>query len=61
MHRDKLRMQWREQDSIIHLEPILPLDLRTIKERGEFLLAKNSSDQEVFIRLDKIINFTLVD
>lgn len=57
MHRDSLRMQWRESGNIIHLEPIQPYDLQTIKNQGEFLYAKDSEDRELAIRLDRIIHF----
>jgi Rho-binding antiterminator len=57
MHRDVLRMQWRETDTVIHIEPIRPYDLQTIKASGEYLLARDSEGRQVKIRLDRIIKF----
>jgi len=57
MHKDSLRMQWRESDIIIHIEPIQPYDLQTIRNSGEFLVARDVKGSDVKIRLDRIIGF----
>jgi len=57
MHRDSLRMQWRESDTVIHVEPVQPYDLQTIKDSGEFLFARDGVGKDVRIRLDRIIGF----
>ena len=51
MHRDSLRMQWRD------VEPVQPYDLQTIKDSGEFLFARDGTGKDVKIRLDRIIGF----
>lgn len=61
MHRDTLRMQWRGTDMVIHIEPIQPFDLQTIKDRGEYLFASTSEAQDLNIRLDRIIKFEKVE
>lgn len=57
MHKDSLRMQWRESDTIIHVEPVEPYDLQTIKDNGEFIFVRNGAGIDVKIRLDRIIRF----
>lgn len=57
MHKDSLRMQWRESDTIIHVEPVEPYDLQTIKDNGEFIFVRNAEGKDVKIRLDRIIRF----
>jgi Rho-binding antiterminator len=57
MHRDTLRMQWRENDTVIHVEPLWPSDLKTVKNSGEFLIARDTKGRRLRIRLDRIIGF----
>jgi Rho-binding antiterminator len=57
MHCDVLRMQWREDENIIHVEAIWPYDLKTVKDSGEFLIARDSKGNGLKIRLDRIIGF----
>lgn len=57
MHRDTLRMQWRGTGTVIHIEPVQPYNLQSIKQSGEYLFARDTQGQELKIRLDRIINF----
>ncbi|MBD3671668.1 MAG: transcriptional antiterminator, Rof [Gammaproteobacteria bacterium] len=57
MHGDCLRMTWRGNANIDHMDTIKPLDLKAVRESGEFLHACDSSDSPIKIRLDRILHF----
>lgn len=54
MHRQRLRVAWRDQDGVCHLETLLPLDLQT-REHAEYLLARTAAGQTLEVRLDWIV------
>lgn len=53
MHRQRLRLSWREPDDSLHVETILPTDLRT-REGEEFLIVTGQDGTTREIRLDRI-------
>jgi len=54
MHHQKLRLAWCEADGTVHLEKVLPVDLKT-REHTEYLKIRNMTDQNLEIRLDWVI------
>jgi hypothetical protein len=54
MHRSLLQLRWEMEDGSITSDQLLPIDLTTRKQ-GEFLLARTPQQQEIEIRLDKIL------
>jgi len=54
MHRQRLRVVWRSGDGIVHMEMLLPIDLRT-RDHAEYLLARRQTGEELEMRLDQII------
>ena len=53
MHRQRLRIRWRDADDVTHVEILLPRDLQT-RHGEEFLIAENSAGKPLEIRLDRI-------
>jgi len=54
MHRSRLQVSWRDTQGSVHLEVLLPVDLRT-RNGEEFLVAVDSLGTEREIRLDRIL------
>lgn len=55
LRRRRLLLNWRDADGVVHLEPLLPVDLRTEKT-GEFLIARHADGTARSIRLDTILH-----
>jgi Rho-binding antiterminator len=53
LHRRRLRLRWTD-DNIIHEEIVTPIDLNTL-EHEEFLICRTQQEQEVRVRLDRIL------
>lgn len=57
MRHQRLRMRWRDDDGIDHLEIVRPADLET--RRGEeFLIAHTVGGERLRVRLDHILQAT---
>lgn len=54
MHRQRLRVVWRCSDGMVHMEILLPIDLRT-RDHAEYLLAGRQTGEELEMRLDQIV------
>ena len=54
LHRQRLRVAWRNQDGTAHLEVLLPTDLNT-RNHAEFMLARTTTGGVLELRLDQII------
>lgn len=54
MHRERLRMHWRDEQGTDHLETLRPTDLQT-HEHQEFMYAVTDAGDERCIRLDRIL------
>lgn len=53
LHRQRLRITWRDEAGVVHVELLMPRDLRT--ERGEeFLVAEKADGSVIEFRLDHI-------
>lgn len=61
MHRQHLRVHWRDEHGADHLGVLLPLDLRTEPTKEEFLLARDIEGNALRIRLDRIVHGDAVD
>ena len=57
MRRQRLRMRWRSEDGIDHLEIVRPVDLETLRGE-EFLIAEASAGARLRVRLDHILQAT---
>ena len=55
MHHTRLRLGWRDAAGLIHVESLLPTDLRT-RRSAEYLVAASTTGRELEIRLDHIIS-----
>lgn len=55
MHRESLRIAWRDDQGHSHLSTITPTDLQT-KNHEEFLLATDQQGKALRIRLDRIVS-----
>jgi transcriptional antiterminator Rof (Rho-off) len=53
MHRESLKMTWKDETGQEHLGILRPLDLRT-RNKQEFLIAQLPQGDNVQIRLDMI-------
>lgn len=53
LRRWKLRIAWRDEAGLSHVEMLRPCDLQT-RHGEEFLIAENSSGEQLKIRLDQI-------
>lgn len=53
MHRQRLRVSWREPEGESHVEVLLPKDLCT-RDGEEFLIAQGAGGQRLELRLDYI-------
>lgn len=54
MHRQRLRIAWRDRDGDSHLENLLPINLNT-RNHAEYLLVRGQSGKVRELRLDRII------
>ena len=54
MHRQRLRVAWRDDDGQSHIDALYPINLHS-HNRAEFLLAKNRFGKILELRLDRII------
>ncbi|MGD8515207.1 MAG: Rho-binding antiterminator [Granulosicoccaceae bacterium] len=54
MHRQRLRLTWRDETGAQRVGVVSPVDLIT-RERVEYLLVKDEHGEQKQIRLDKII------
>ncbi len=59
MHRDRLRLGWRDPESNVHIGIVTPIDLRT-RNGAEFMIVTGQDDKTFVIRLDRIMHFTRV-
>jgi len=57
MHRDKLKLTWRDADGETCIDTITPTDLRT-RNSEEFLVVSGADGMEFEIRLDRIMRFS---
>lgn len=57
MHRDRIKLGWRDTAGANHLETVIPVDLRT-RSNEEFLVASVSDGTQLEIRLDRITHFS---
>jgi Rho-binding antiterminator len=55
MHRDKLKLTWRDADGKTCSDTITPTDLRT-RNSKEFLVVSDADGMEREIRLDRILH-----
>jgi len=54
MHRDRLRLRWRDDAGQAHVETVLPEDLET-RAGEEFLVAHSLDGSPRRLRLDRIL------
>jgi Rho-binding antiterminator len=54
MHKQGLRVAWRDPDGARHLERLLPIDLQT-RDHAEYLIATTANGTLTEIRLDRIL------
>ncbi len=54
MHRDTLRLHWRDDSGLDHIDRVIPQDLLT-RNHCEYLIAENSEGKALTIRLDRIL------
>ncbi len=56
MHREILRLHWRDETGMDHIDRVIPLDLQT-RDHCEYLQARDCADNSrLEIRLDRIIS-----
>ena len=55
MRKTPLSLSWRDEQGQIREEQVLPVDLRTERGSGEFLLAQGKDGERYRIRLDRIL------
>lgn len=60
LHGQPLRVTWRDDQGIVHVETLHPRDLQT-KAGEEYLLAETLVGQTLTLRLDKILRAEPVD
>jgi Rho-binding antiterminator len=53
MRRWRLRIVWKDETGLSHVEMLLPRDLQT-RQGEEFLIAESGSGERLEIRLDQI-------
>lgn len=54
LHRDQLRLHWKDDQGEHHVSLLTPTDLRTEASKEEFLIGKDSDGNIQHIRLDRI-------
>lgn len=57
MRRQRLRLRWRSEDNLEHLEIVRPVDLETLRGE-EFLIAQTAATECLRVRLDHILQAT---
>lgn len=60
LHGQILRVTWRDDQAVVHVETLRPRDLQT-KAGEEYLLAETTAGQILTLRLDKILRAAPVD
>lgn len=55
LHKQPLQLRWRQDDSEIIEKEVLPQDLRTVRDAGEFLVVRDRTGHEYHVRLDRIL------
>ena len=56
MHRETLRLRWRDSEGMDHIDRVVPTDLQT-RNHCEYLIATDCADgSHLEIRLDRIIS-----
>lgn len=50
---ERLRVAWREQNSVLRIETLKPVDLRT-REHVEYLVVRRANGEQLELRLDRI-------
>ncbi len=53
LHRQRMRLQWRDEEGAEHTEVVMPKDLKT-EDKREYLIASGSDGSTLRIRLDHI-------
>ena len=56
LRRRMVRMAWRDEGGVCHVEKLSPRDLRT-QTGVEYLIAYNATGAQHIIRLDRILKF----
>ncbi len=56
MHRQRLRVHWRDADGNHSLGTLMPLDLKTEPSKEEFLFVEDLDGRHFRIRLDRIVS-----
>jgi Rho-binding antiterminator len=57
MHRQTLRLTWRDTDGEQQTKTVIPADLRT-RGHEEFLMVMGNDSIEQAVRLDRIVHFS---
>lgn len=57
MHRDRMKLGWRDTAGAIYLETVIPADLRT-RSKEEFLVVSVADRTQLEIRFDRITYFS---
>lgn len=60
LHGQTLRVTWRDDQGVVHVEILRPRDLQT-RASEEYLLAETSIGQTRTLRLDKILRAESVE
>jgi len=58
IERHWLRLRWRDDDGLDHVDQLRPLDLET-RSGEEFLIAEHPDHGRERIRLDRIVDFSV--
>jgi Rho-binding antiterminator len=53
MHQEKIKLSWRDDNDLTHLEVVTPIDLK-IHDGAEYLITQNAEGERIEIRLDRI-------
>jgi len=59
MHRDRLRLTWRDPGGEMHIASVIPTDLRT-RAGAEYLTVIQQNGKTCEIRLDRILQFSRI-
>jgi len=59
MHRDRLRLGWRDPGGNAHIGIVTATDLHT-RNGAEFMIVRDADGETAAIRLDRITHFTRV-
>ena len=60
MHKNKLCLSWLKEGETVTEKNITPVDVVT-KNKAEFLVVNTSSENNVFIRLDHIVEMRVLN